>query len=599
MQDSFENTAEWTHNCHIFYAETSEITQRGNIFTPKDWMFWYKQDKNVPHDPENTVGWSQPEAHHLSNFDYRVQDGATSYLFFGFYRIMDAGLYRQLSGNGTITVSYQAHAWSNADKTSHTDDAHWSEGVGYNSYNSVTAPDDATKNFTFYIGVDPTGGKNPYASTVVWSQGQHIYNTFAPVSLTTTVNGTFTVFIRAKTLWAYKHNDAYIDNFQYTTEETRPPYARTYVLLPQNASLAWLKEVVTPYYSQRNTVGFSADDAGLSVSNLTSRKVIALWENWESWSSPAALADFFQRYYPGVELEQHLPPGGTKNLMGLHYQPSGVTGVKEYLRSKPTTLKSVLDTSIFVGLPKELIRVYRHYQPDQYFSWEDTLAAARKWRDCFLPALSNVDLSYPLYVESINEVYDQNPVNIQQAVRWDISFIQAIKETGLNLIPVVFTAAVGNPDVTPAQMDLLLPLVRSVVTNNAVLGEHCYWGDHPDYPHLFTETWNYLGGRFAMFDAYFAKYNLAPKWLLTEAGLCKAQVENGNFTGLLPNDGWKSIGTIDHYLQRIKWANAWYNQWNETHNQRLLGVNLFTTGGWNWDSFNLADKDLIYIGNNL
>jgi hypothetical protein len=49
---------------------------------------------------------------------------------------------------------------------------------------------------------------------VVWSQGWHIYNGFVqPVTAEATAqSGTVTVFLRSRTKWPFKHNDAYWDD---------------------------------------------------------------------------------------------------------------------------------------------------------------------------------------------------------------------------------------------------------------------------------------------------------------------------------------------------------------------------------------------------
>ena len=64
------------------------------------------------------------------------------------------------------------------------------------------------------MGIDPTGGTNPFASTVAWGRGAHIYNQYAqlPSVEETAQADTVTVFLRSKTLWSFKHNDAYWDD---------------------------------------------------------------------------------------------------------------------------------------------------------------------------------------------------------------------------------------------------------------------------------------------------------------------------------------------------------------------------------------------------
>jgi hypothetical protein len=115
--------------------------------------------------------------------------------------------------------------------------------VGYNPFfaeEGTPGLDDAERNFTFWLGIDPTGGTNPYAPTVVWGKGAHIYNAYhqVPSVEVTAQADRVTVFLRSRTLWPFKHNDAYWDNVvlaavsptpqvQMTAEPTSPEVGQT------------------------------------------------------------------------------------------------------------------------------------------------------------------------------------------------------------------------------------------------------------------------------------------------------------------------------------------------------------------------------------
>jgi hypothetical protein len=70
---------------------------------------------------------------------------------------------------------------------------------------------DAIGNFSFVLGIDPTGDTNPFAATVIWGPVAHIYNVhhLVPAVEATAEGETITVFLRSKTLWAFKHRDGY------------------------------------------------------------------------------------------------------------------------------------------------------------------------------------------------------------------------------------------------------------------------------------------------------------------------------------------------------------------------------------------------------
>lgn len=220
--------ADWSeessHRCLIFdTAGRVEEAERGNIFTPPGWLVWFRHGLPVEHDPANNVGWAQPEVRDawIAHDPARVHSGQKGLLLFTFYRVHDGGLLQQVEVEpGTrLRLSAWAHAWSNSHLGPHVDDPRWSEGegVGYEHFFAVEGAeglDDEARNFTFWLGIDPRGGTDPYAETVVWGQGAHIYNAYRPVPPVEAVAQAerVTVFLRSRTLWPFKHNDAYWDD---------------------------------------------------------------------------------------------------------------------------------------------------------------------------------------------------------------------------------------------------------------------------------------------------------------------------------------------------------------------------------------------------
>lgn len=219
--------ADWgekkSHRCLVF-PEDGGVHEKdvGNIFTPPGWMTWFRHDPGTWDQPEVRDAWAQHDPR-------RVHSGQKGILLFTFYRKHDAGFLQQVQvAPGTkLRATAWAHAWSNCHGREHTDDPRWSEGPGFKQgvllegqdppADSPGTPDD-WRNFTFYVGIDPTGGTDPFADTVVWGQGAHMYNQYAQVpSVEATAQAdTVTVFLRSKTLWPFKHNDAYWDDAELT-----------------------------------------------------------------------------------------------------------------------------------------------------------------------------------------------------------------------------------------------------------------------------------------------------------------------------------------------------------------------------------------------
>ena len=222
--------ADWAedegHRCLIFPegADPYEMDV-SNIFTPAGWITWFR---HVPYT------WDQPEVREVRvvHDPRRVHSGEKGMLVFTFYRKHDAGFFQQVdvTPGHRLRLGAWAHAWSNLQGRPHEDDGRWSEGPGYDA-GFLLAGDsppegspgtyDDWMNFTFWVGLDPTGGIDPLADTVVWGRGAHIYNQHAPVPQVeaTAQTGTVTVFLRSKTIWAFKHNDAYWDHVNLVDED--------------------------------------------------------------------------------------------------------------------------------------------------------------------------------------------------------------------------------------------------------------------------------------------------------------------------------------------------------------------------------------------
>ena len=214
---------EGSHRCMVIPTEGESYTvDRGNIFAPPGWTVWFKHGLPVEHDPANTVGWAQPEVRDAwaSGDATRVHSGQKGILFFTFFRIHDGGFFQQVTvePGAQLRLSAWAHAWSNAQGTEHTDDPRWSEGerVGRDHFFALegTTDDGGERNFTFWVGIDPAGGTDPYAEGVVWGRGAHIYNAYRPVPPVEAraQANRVTVFLRSLALWPFKHNDAYWDD---------------------------------------------------------------------------------------------------------------------------------------------------------------------------------------------------------------------------------------------------------------------------------------------------------------------------------------------------------------------------------------------------
>lgn len=333
--------ADWSdeksHRCLI--SPGNEYKDIGNIFTPPGWVTWFHHRPGTWDQPEVRDAWKQ-------NDPRRVRSGQKGMLLFTCFRNHNAGFLQQVqtTPGAQLRLTAWAHAWSNSLEEFHHHDGRWSEGAGWDvvawpesdnlPHDTGDPQTDAKPNFTFWVGIDPTGGTDPFANTVIWGEGYHIYNGYCQeLSVEAIAQGdTVTVFLCNRTLWAFQHNDAYWDDVELTvagqepimppplpTPPTPPPpptppvepdkvrgqprtqYERTYVLLPPSAGIDIAKAVVGAVWDREYwTIGASADDAG--IGDLDMRRVIAIApQEWGEGEGGAGLAGFFEKYYPGVE----------------------------------------------------------------------------------------------------------------------------------------------------------------------------------------------------------------------------------------------------------------------------------------------------------
>ena len=199
-------------------------SSRGEINNPQSWTSWYVHDGRAPdYDPGNGDGWCEPETRQAPHAG-RQHEGLLSHIMFTFTRIHHGGFYQQVSGvtvGDRLRAGYWAHAW-----TGNSDDPTTSEGVGNADYFALEG-EGPHNQVVFWVGIDPTGGTDPFAASVVWGQGAHIYNKFHEIPNVEAVAlaSTVTVFTRERFRWRFKHCDGYTDSafLEVVADVPEPP----------------------------------------------------------------------------------------------------------------------------------------------------------------------------------------------------------------------------------------------------------------------------------------------------------------------------------------------------------------------------------------
>jgi hypothetical protein len=652
FREGFESSQFWTHDAKVFpVGGNAYETEVGNIFSPKDWLFWFLHKAGA---------WGQPEAHNTwRHVDARrIHDGDGAYMFFGFWRNVDCGLMRQVQvapGQGLQLTAWM-HAWSNglvAADGGHLDDGRWSDGslVGYDVV-SLTPDDippvdpnnsrpqsDANGNARVAIGIDPTGGTNPYADRVVWSEARFIYNGYAEqLAVEATAQaGTVTVFLRGTTLYPFKHLDFYIDDVELRATgapargQPRAQYERTYVLLPPSAGADWAEAAIAGTWdARRYTIGGSADDAG--IGDLDARKVIAV--NPGGWDGD--LAAFYGEHYPGVayeplvagspdELRRRLegetppppppppPPPDVPVFISFQQQRAAEHRDEFISRVQPPAwllIGGFEEARHLKSLAPNMEIAIRHVDNawGQYVHASDKDAAAERWLRHYGRTLFD-QADYIKWMFDLNEYIATNDYETLRAVpSWIEALVKRLEREGWPARIVGLNVPVGNPQHNylcdeqgiPRQVPLLTPAVRLLTDNDCLTAYHSYWGirnlgggryystlDEPASTRMHYAFRALLG-----WDSTFRAAGVHPQYAFSEGGPIYI-----NEAGVMVSSGagWKYRetfnGDVDACVASYMQFQSLVQRWNATHGNRARWLTAFLHGGFNeWRYFDVAGE---------
>ncbi len=218
-QCSLRNGSPWVQvPCPTNYdSVVAEIKQWETTQVPGGWSAWWKQPNNNFDDPLYFVTWPAycPErpstpadciAHHNPEYrdtlggpqetgPTRKVAGDNSQKYFTFYSIHDAGLYQVVSGvkpGDRLRFSVYMEGWSNGKN---------------DPYHS-----DPNQHMNFQVGIDPTGGNNPWSSNIIWTSPAESFDKFTQFSVEAVAkNNIVSVWTRSAPELALQHVDVYVD----------------------------------------------------------------------------------------------------------------------------------------------------------------------------------------------------------------------------------------------------------------------------------------------------------------------------------------------------------------------------------------------------
>ena len=622
-------STESSHRVHVFKPDgTDYLTDIGESHTPPSWTTWFYHDPGVYDQPEVGDAWKSVDPR-------RVMYGEKGVKFFTYYRAHCGGLYQQVAATPGQVLEFSAHchAWSNHDGEGfpHKHDGLWSEGVGYDtvSIHEDNLPqlngdpqNDAISNFAFRVGIDPRGGTDPFADSVVWSDRYSNYNGYlAPLVVEATAEAsTVTVFVESACIFQFCHSDAYFDeaSLEVISDPVDPPddpparqYERTVHLIPQDTTLNELFEVIDVAAPARQTISWSADDAFIDHPNLTARHV-KVWGVERIAGDEFGMLEWVKTYYPPApdvivfhEFTTDAPPDpeppepptaepqypyNPAPLVSIHMQ-GNYRGDVEFVNTlRPAVVKFCNAVERANSIDAGILTVGRFHRNNQDRYWKDVepeVGAALyvdeiegSLRGC--PRLD--------YVESLNEFIDSGkPWQMHRVIRFEVAFCHELQSRGLPQKPVLLTAGIGNPymqDESPldenglTDIEQMLPAVQACVDMDGALGYHSYWDYHSGQSYLGA-AWQYHAGRaLEGWDTVFRSHGLYPRYIFGECGIC---------AHMAPMDGWRMVCNLEQYTAELVQYQKWLREWNALHGNRVIGATIFTCGGTSeWHDFEVG-----------
>jgi hypothetical protein len=176
----------------------------GEVVVANGWEPWWQQGTQ---DQDANGFLKRPEYKPDSS-----RAGGTQQKFFNNYATHNAGIRQRVSvpRGSKLTLTARAYIWS-------------SQEDNYGASNKAG-------NYAVMVGIDPTGGDNALAGSVVWSPARIEYDHWLDLRLEATAQAdAVTVFLRGTVEYRVKNNNSYWDDVVLTAVEPpptpRPPTA--------------------------------------------------------------------------------------------------------------------------------------------------------------------------------------------------------------------------------------------------------------------------------------------------------------------------------------------------------------------------------------
>jgi hypothetical protein len=477
------------------------------------------------------------------------------------------------------------------------------------------------------IGIDPEGGINPDAQSVIWSEEQEIavngfddpieWTHFGIFAIAESTRATLFLFTNPTSAGA-RHSGPVWDDGRVTITTPEPPeppddcwglpridYARTVNVVVDKRAAEAVLEATWP-----QTISNSYDDAG--IGQLSNRNAVL-------WDIPLPMResylDFYAEWYPGVNvtfrstgMEPPEPTGPHLEYIAPHMQTrDSDEAVAVFLRQKhPRGWKgfSAQDClwahliALEGGWPM-WIDYRKHFEPQDLSSSPETIA--RYICDAYEGDINQYGHAIDS-IEGFNEIMDSSVEVVKRAVAIELAFMKEVDRRGWPVRACVHNTGVGNPH--ESQVHLMLPMAEYAAEHGHILGLHSYGGADREQSYLVSD-FDYHAGRFTKQDEIFVQHGIKVRWFLSEAGPIRAgpRQADGYLPMPDPEAGWRHSTCMNGDWSRAFefWSTytAMLHAWNLENEDRVIAASAFTTcsEAEDWEGWRYKSPQWLYLAN--
>ncbi len=194
-----------------------------SVMMAKGWSAWWQPPNEDPTSkdfyktfpnycgqlaPDNCVPWHMPEYRDTRSGlqdPPRIRSGENSQKYFTFWSVHEGGVYQVVDNvrpGMALRFSIYMHAWSATKLYGLEPNPHFSFGQ---------------TGMHMKIGIDPTGGTDPWSKDVIWSPEKDVYDKFERYEVQAVARSNkVTVFTHSRPENPMEHNDIYLDDAELT-----------------------------------------------------------------------------------------------------------------------------------------------------------------------------------------------------------------------------------------------------------------------------------------------------------------------------------------------------------------------------------------------